>query len=68
MTAALFHNFTLSFLQFMHPELLQCIINERVWYLLVGDFDFTNVQYLEEKLYEVMTLRQFIDLGNNCYI
>jgi len=56
MTAALFHNFTLSFLQFMHPELLQRIIDERVWHLLVGDFDFTNVQYLEEKLYEVMTL------------
>jgi hypothetical protein len=56
MIAALFHNFTLSFLQFVHPELPQCIIDERVWHLLVGNFDFTNVQYLEEKLYEVMTL------------
>jgi len=56
MTAALFHNFTLSFLQFVHPELLQRIVDERVRHLLVGDFDFTNVQYLQEKLYEVMTL------------
>ena len=56
LTAALFHNFTLSFLQFMHPELLQCIIDERVWHFLVRNFDFTNVQYLEEKLDEVMTL------------
>lgn len=52
----------------MHPELLQCIIDERVWHLLVGDFDFTNIQYLEEKQYEVKTLWQFIDLSNNCYI